>query len=227
MSSLEWKKNDTPASPIFDDIYYAKDGGIAESQYVFLENNHLPERWQKHDHHIVGELGFGTGLNFFNSSRRFVESTSDDQQLIFYSCEKYPLQKSDIEKAMSAFPELKELVSNFLKAYQPDQVGFQHIDLCDLKVRLRLYIGDVIDFLKELPQKANTWFFDGFAPKKNPEMWSEEVFYRAATKSDLGSSFATFASAGFVRRNLEAAGFDVEKSPGFGHKREMMRGCLL
>ncbi|ALB22490.1 tRNA 5-methylaminomethyl-2-thiouridine biosynthesis bifunctional protein MnmC [Piscirickettsia salmonis] len=37
-------------------------------------------------------------------------------------------------------------------------------------------------------------------------------------------SFATFTSAGVVRRALTQAGFVVKKIPGFAGKREMMRG---
>jgi tRNA U34 5-methylaminomethyl-2-thiouridine-forming methyltransferase MnmC len=43
-------------------------------------------------------------------------------------------------------------------------------------------------------------------------------------RTQPGGTFATYTAAGWVRRNLQAAGFDVEKVPGFGGKREMMRG---
>ena len=39
-----------------------------------------------------------------------------------------------------------------------------------------------------------------------------------------GGTFGTYAAAGFVRRNLTAAGFTVERQPGFAGKREMLRG---
>jgi tRNA U34 5-methylaminomethyl-2-thiouridine-forming methyltransferase MnmC len=43
-------------------------------------------------------------------------------------------------------------------------------------------------------------------------------------KTVPNGTFATYAAAGFVRRNLQAAGFVVERRQGFAGKREMLCG---
>jgi tRNA U34 5-methylaminomethyl-2-thiouridine-forming methyltransferase MnmC len=70
----------------------------------------------------------------------------------------------------------------------------------------------------------DAWFLDGFAPSRNPDMWSLELMQALFDKTRSGGSFATYAAAGFVRRNLQAAGFTVDRRPGFAGKREMLRG---
>jgi tRNA U34 5-methylaminomethyl-2-thiouridine-forming methyltransferase MnmC len=40
-------------------------------------------------------------------------------------------------------------------------------------------------------------------------------------KTRSGGTAATYTAAGFVRRNLMEAGFDVERVKGFGRKRHM------
>jgi tRNA 5-methylaminomethyl-2-thiouridine biosynthesis bifunctional protein len=72
----------------------------------------------------------------------------------------------------------------------------------------------------------DAWYLDGFSPAKNPEMWSTDILARVGALSAAGTTFATFTSAGEVRRGLMAAGFAVQKVPGFGHKREMLVGVM-
>jgi len=74
--------------------------------------------------------------------------------------------------------------------------------------------------------KADAWFLDGFAPSKNPQMWEEALMHELANKTNPEGTFATYTAAGWVRRNLQAAGFAVEKCAGHAGKREMMRGVL-
>jgi tRNA 5-methylaminomethyl-2-thiouridine biosynthesis bifunctional protein len=94
------------------------------------------------------------------------------------------------------------------------------------RVLLTLLAGDVRTVLPRLDGCVDAWFLDGFAPARNPEMWQAEVLAQVARLSAPGATCATYTVAGEVRRGLEAAGFAVEKTPGFGRKREMLRGVL-
>jgi tRNA 5-methylaminomethyl-2-thiouridine biosynthesis bifunctional protein len=87
-------------------------------------------------------------------------------------------------------------------------------------------IGDVADALPEICGAIDAWFLDGFSPARNPEMWTQSVFENVVRSSRPGASFSTYTCAGWVRRGLEQAGFQVGKSPGFGRKREMLQGAL-
>ncbi len=73
-------------------------------------------------------------------------------------------------------------------------------------------------------KKWTLWFLDGFAPAKNPDMWTQNLFNAMARLARPGSTLATFTSAGFVRRGLQDAGFTMQKRKGFGRKREMLCG---
>ena len=63
---ITWLKKNVPFSVRFNDIYFSNSGGLEEVQYVFLKGNRLPECWlDKNGQFLIGETGFGTGLNFF------------------------------------------------------------------------------------------------------------------------------------------------------------------
>jgi tRNA 5-methylaminomethyl-2-thiouridine biosynthesis bifunctional protein len=68
------------------------------------------------------------------------------------------------------------------------------------RIQLRLQVDDIAIALPQLTRKADAWFLDGFAPAKNADMWSAEVLAEIARLSQLHTTFATFTSAGLVRR---------------------------
>ena len=78
--------------------------------------------------------------------------------------------------------------------------------------------------MKAYDYNIDAWYLDGFAPSKNPEMWSNEVFARMACLSNEGTSVSTYTSAGFVRRGLTKNGFDITRVSGFASKRHMLKG---
>src|SRR6185312_8018681 len=65
-----------------------------------------------------------------------------------------------------------------------------------------------------------------FAPARNPAMWTAPLLAMVAARSRPGAVAATFTVAGEVRRALAAAGFAVDKRPGFGRKRERLVAAL-
>ena len=222
---LRWDA-DEPQSLQFEDIYFCRGSGAEESQYVFLRHNDLPQRWLGRDCFTVAETGFGTGLNFLLTWQCWRETANTDQRLHFLSFEKHPLRKDDLTRALSAWPQLDQFAQELLDSYPPLVRGFHRIHLEQGRVILTLLFGDVHDVLPSLQATVDAWYLDGFDPARNPQMWSESLFRQLAAKTAVGGTFATFTAAGWVRRGLQAAGFIVEKSPGFGHKREMLHGRL-
>ena len=89
-----------------------------------------------------------------------------------------------------------------------------------------MIIGDANETLSSWNEKADAWFLDGFSPAKNPELWSEPLMSEVAAHTKPGGTFATYTAAGPVRRGLEAGGFTVHRTDGFGRKRHMSRGVL-
>ncbi|PPC94320.1 MAG: hypothetical protein CTY33_04665 [Methylotenera sp.] len=223
-SALEWRDHQ-PYSSQFEDVYFSSDNGLQETQYVFLQGNRLAERWQalQTQHFTVIETGFGTGLNFLCCCQLWLETAPSDATLHFISVEKYPLTLQDLKTALDLWPDLTSYKQVFL-AHYPAMLNGESISISDGRIRLTLLIGDAVTQLAMLNSPADAWLLDGFAPAKNPDMWQPALFSNMARLSHAGTTFATFTSAGDVRRNLIAAGFKVQKRPGFGRKREMLVG---
>ena len=192
---------------------------------MFLYHNHLKERWLAlgdRDLFTVAETGFGTSLNFLCTWQYWREIASPKTKLHFVSTEKYPLSYAELTQTLALWPNLASLADQLLAQYHlPSPMSFD-----EGRVVLTLLLGDARETLTQLHDKVDAWFLDGFAPAKNPELWQPSLFQTIAGLSAPDATFATYTCAGAVRRGLEAAGFQVEKVPGFGCKREMLRGSL-
>ncbi len=234
---IDWSDPAAPVSTQFDDVYFSKHDGAAETDYVFLQHNRLPSRWADHPrrHFTVAETGFGTGLNLlvlwqrFNAFRQ-AHPEARCQRLHFVSFEKYPLSVTDLSRAHRQWPQFDELATELRAHYPPATEGCHRLLLQGGDVVVDLWFGDVLAQLPGLDGGDNgvvdAWFLDGFAPSKNPDMWQPLLFSEMARLSRPDATFATFTAAGVVRRGLQDAGFAVETVPGFGRKREMARGQL-
>ena len=212
-----------PRSIFFDDIYFSGDGP-AETTHVFLQGNNLPQRWEMAPRFTIGELGFGTGLNFLTAWDAWRNASKPETaQLHVISFEAFPLETEEIKRAHAAWPQFADLSAKLRAALPPLQPGVHQCHL-DEETTLTLCYGDALKSLKGLEATIDAWFFDGFSPAKNPAMWAPAVFAQCARLSAPGTSFSTFTVAGSVRRALQQAGFSIEKRPGFGRKREMLAG---
>ena len=225
-ATLEWKDGQ-PYAPGFGDIYFSSDNGLQETEHVFIKGNGLESRFpQASQGFIIIETGFGTGLNFFVVAEKWQQLAPADALLTYISLEKFPLAIADMQQACACWPMFSEMQQQFLPHYAQLKTGENTWQITP-RITLQLWIGDVLDTLPQLTEKADAWLLDGFAPAKNPEMWNTQLFAHMARLSKLESTtLATFTSAGQVRRGLQAAGFDVRKVPGFGKKREMTCGVF-
>lgn len=236
-ANLEFNAEGTPVSRDFDDVYFSNDNGLEETRYVFLEGNHLTDRFPAHsrDIFVVAESGFGTGLNFLTLWQAFDQFRAAHpdatlKRLHFISFEKFPLTAEDLTLAHQHWPELAPWASQLQAQWPLPIEGCHRLLLGDASVTLDLWLGDINALTDKLDdshnQKVDAWFLDGFAPSKNPDMWTEHLFRAMARLARPGATLATFTSAGFVRRGLQDAGFTVRKSKGFGRKREMLTGTM-
>ena len=236
-ANLEFNAEGTPVSRDFDDVYFSNDNGLEETRYVFLEGNHLSTRFPEHPRSlfVVAESGFGTGLNFLTLWQAFDQFRAAHpeatlQRLHFISFEKFPLTAHDLRLAHQRWPELAHWAEQLQTQWPPAIGGCHRLILDDGRVTLDLWLGDINDLTDKLDdsmnQKVDAWFLDGFAPAKNPDMWSPHLFSAMARLARPGATLATFTSAGFVRRGLQEAGFTMRKTKGFGRKRDMLVGVM-
>lgn len=225
-ADIRWQDGD-PVSLLFDDIYYSKAGGLAESEHVFLSGNDFRERISKSASFTVGEIGFGTGLNFLLSWQAWKELSPPRAYLNFISTELYPLSHSDLQRALERWPLLERYAQKLLERW-PLPVSGQHlIEFDEGAVRLLLHFGDARRSLGSLTASVDCWYLDGFAPQKNPELWERSLLEDISRLSAEGSTLSTYACTGDLKRTLTALGWKVEKFKGFGTKRDSIRASFV
>jgi tRNA 5-methylaminomethyl-2-thiouridine biosynthesis bifunctional protein len=225
-AELDWTADGAPRSRRFDDIYFSREGGLDETRAVFLEGCGLPGAWAGRRRFTVAETGFGTGLNALALLDLWRRRRPAGGRLAIFSVEAYPLSSEEAARALAAWPELADLAALLTSRWPRRAPGFHRIDLPELDATLDLAIGEARWGVEAWSGKADAWFLDGFAPARNPEMWRPEVLQAIAARSASGARLATFTVAGSVRRGLQAAGFEVDKRPGHGTKRERLEAKL-
>ncbi|WP_437880751.1 bifunctional tRNA (5-methylaminomethyl-2-thiouridine)(34)-methyltransferase MnmD/FAD-dependent 5-carboxymethylaminomethyl-2-thiouridine(34) oxidoreductase MnmC [Pseudomonas sp. LRF_L74] len=228
-AQLDWNDQGQPFSRQFDDVYFSREDGLGETRHVFLGHNDLPARFAalpENGRLVIGETGFGTGTNFLCAWQSFEREAPAGARLHFVSVEKFPLSPADLGRALALWPELKEQTDQLLEQYVAIHPGFQRLVLAGGRVILTLMIGDALEMLPQLDAPIDAWFLDGFAPAKNPAMWTPELFAELARLSVAGTTLSTFTCTGFVRRALKDAGFAVRRVPGHGKKWENLCGAF-
>ena len=226
-AQLSWLDGQ-PVSADFNDIYFSADAQ-QEGQRVLIQPSELIQRAEQSTEKCftIGELGFGSGLNFFVCADELVQNT--DKILHFISIEAYPLSHEDWRHVLAKLPN-SPTAEALIQSPPPLLTGWHRRSLLQGRVQLSLFHGDVKAGVKELEQwqrqPVNAWFLDGFAPDKNPAMWQQDIFTTLANLSDVGTTVTTFTSAGQVRRDLQAVGFAMEKVDQRPFKRSSLLGRL-
>ncbi|MCA8959154.1 MAG: bifunctional tRNA (5-methylaminomethyl-2-thiouridine)(34)-methyltransferase MnmD/FAD-dependent 5-carboxymethylaminomethyl-2-thiouridine(34) oxidoreductase MnmC [Planctomycetes bacterium] len=224
---IQWTGDD-PTSVAFDDVYFSREGGVEETEHVFLAGNDLPRRWRDAEQFTIGETGFGTGLNFLVIWRAWRRDPRAPRRLHFFSVERSPLSREQLARAHASRAAVAREATDLIARYPTRSPGFHRVSFDEGRVALTLLFGEAVDQLRRVwggtEGVADAWLLDGFAPSRNPDAWTEELLREIARLSRCGATFATYTSAGAVRRGLESVGFEVEKRPGFGNKREMSVG---
>ena len=227
-ADLQWEST-TPKSREYDDVYYSTASGLAETNYVFIQNNEVPTRITTHPDRTfyILETGFGSGLNFLATWHCFQNAhLAGDQppHLHFISFEKHPISADQLKQCLKPWCELAPLARALIDQYPLLTPGWHrlHFERCTLDI----YFGDANEGILDVPTTLDAVYLDGFAPKKNPDLWSQPLLSAIARRCRTGATLATFTAVGEVRRTLMDLGFTMSKVPGFGNKREMLRGTL-
>lgn len=206
----EWRDG-VPVSSLYDDPYYSLENGLAETTHVFIQGNGLPGRLRPGFH--IAELGFGTGLNLLVALR--AARACGALPLRYTGFELHPLSPDDMARALSAFPELTPDAEILVNAWARGP------NLETAELQAQVILGDARKTLPGWDGMADAWFLDGFAPARNAALWEEGLLAEVARHTAPGGTAATYTAAGHVRRSLAAAGFAVERRPGYGRKRHM------
>ena len=227
---LRWLESGLPYSLDFEDTYHSVAGAQAESRFIFLDGSDLAARLalqSKADAFVIGELGFGCGLNFLETWRLWQQSTDRPRRLHYIAFEKHPLRHSDLRRVLEQWPDLAPLSARLLANYPEYGAGCHRLHL-DSGVVLDLHYGDALDSLRSMSEetRVHAWYLDGFSPALNPQLWDIDIAKAIASRSKPRASAVSYSVAGSARRALTEAGFSVEKRPGFGTKRHCLRARL-
>lgn len=191
--------------------YHSIHGAIDESMRVFLELglNDVATRTSKIK---LLEMGFGTGLNTLLT---LVTAERLAIEVEYTAIEAYPIGPDDWSKL-----NYNEVVkTNFLT--QIHELSWEQTHQITLFFALHKHQTTLQEFQTDI--QFDLIYFDAFAPSAQPELWSIDMFSKLATMMVTGGVMTTYCSKSEVRRNLQAAGFRVEKHPGPYRKREVIR----
>jgi tRNA 5-methylaminomethyl-2-thiouridine biosynthesis bifunctional protein len=224
---LAFAADGTPYSAAYGDVYHSAEGGPAQARHVFLAGNGLPGRWQGRRAFTILETGFGFGLSFLATWQAWRDDPQRCERLHFVSIEKHPFAASDLALLWEKYSELESEARQLQNNWPMLVPGMHRLEFEGGNVVLTLFLGDIADGLPQLQLAADAFYLDGFAPAKNPQMWEPRLLRHLGRLAAPGATLATWSVAAPVREALEGAGFAVEKTKGFGTKREMLAGRLI
>ena len=192
---------------------------------MFLAGNGLPARWRGAGRFVILETGFGLGLNFLVTWQAWRASQAGGR-LHFVSVEKHPFRRDDLAALLARWPDLAEPAGELLRQWPPLVSGFHRLHFDQGRVTLTLLLGDAGALLPQLAASIDAVFLDGFAPVRNPGLWSPALLAAITRLCRDQATLASWSVAGTVRGALEGCGWRLQRPPGFATKREMLTGLL-
>ena len=222
---LKWIK-ETPFNESYQDFYFSKEDGYKESNWVYVNANRLTSVFKKNEITVLGELGFGSALNFFSTLDCWNNVRRGQQVLWYVSVEKSPWGKEDQKKVLGKWDYLYQKYEWVIEKMPQPYEGFYLIWLEPYRCYLLLIYGEAENQLAQLSAQIDVWFLDGFSPSKNPELWNDAIFKQLKRLSHSKTTFSSFSCAGFVKRGLLNIGASIEKKAGILGKKEILTGCM-
>jgi tRNA 5-methylaminomethyl-2-thiouridine biosynthesis bifunctional protein len=217
---LQFDLAGAPFSERYGDVYASRNGALEQARHVFLGGNELPARWRGRDQFVILETGFGLGTNFLATWQAWRDDPHRPRRLHFVSIERHPLSAGDLARCAPA--SLGALAAELARAWPPPLSGLHRRTFEDGAVTLTLGLGDARTLIPEMMLGADSFFLDGFAPERNPDLWDASLLKALARLARPGAMLSTWTVARTVRDALTAGGFEVQLRAGFGTKRHML-----
>ena len=211
-----------PFSPAYGDVYKSRAGALQEADEVFVAGGQLKHRWAHAASFTVLEMGFGLGVNVLATLAAWRDDPHRPRRLEIVSVEKHPLDADRMRRGHEALGVDTIDAARLRERLPVAAPGMHRIRLDPAGVTLTLCYGDALQIVPRLRLAVDAFFLDGFAPLRNPDMWSETLIKALARHARTGATLATYSAAGPVRQALAAAGFDASVLPGYGGKRHRL-----
>lgn len=174
----------------------------------------------------IGELGFGTGLNFLTLCGAFLKNAPESTRLDYISLEKHPLSRADLARVAGSHSPPLAHADELIDCWPALLEGWHSRYIANGRIRLLLYFGDAYEGLLDFTGRCHAWLLDGFDPQCNPEMWHRALLGQVALHSEDNARLATFTARGELRRRLESVGFEMRRIDQRPHKRHSLLGVL-
>lgn len=231
--------------PELDETYHSRNGALEEAMYVYIgrglrdwllphgeayqsaARNHgftsdktayltQPTADNSRKNISILEIGFGTGLNAWLTA---LECSLLKVQCNYHSLETIPLPLewiSQLNYTQNVSGSDKEVYMNLHSAeWDKPTTVTPYFSLSKLNTALENFTPT---------QTFDVIYFDAFAPEKQPELWTKELFRKLFDCLNEGGVIVTYSSKGEIKRMWREIGFDVERLPGPPMKRHMLRG---
>jgi len=194
-----------------------KDGSYTAFSEVAGEHYHtisgaIEEAFEKH----VNALGIENGMHIldfcFGLGYNSIAACKDHTNLQITALE------NDI-KIIKAMKNIR--IPDILKIeFDSFRNIAENMDVVDSNNnRIQILLGYALQRIDEIPDgEFDRVFFDPFSPKKQPEMWSEEIFQKIYNKMKNGAKLSTYSCARQIRKNMISAGFKVIDGPIVGRR---------
>jgi tRNA U34 5-methylaminomethyl-2-thiouridine-forming methyltransferase MnmC len=198
--------------------YHSIHGARKESMHVYIKNglDYYLKNYPDKTFIKILEVGFGTGLNALLT--RVQLYLYRDTKAHYSAIEPYPIALNEIKEL-----DYADLFSNKIKE------TYLKFHTCDWGEEV--FIDNQMKFNKEqicledynTDERYDVIYFDAFAPDKQPELWSKEIFLKLYNLMNEGGILVTYCAKGQVKRILKEVGYKLEELPGPQGKREMTR----
>tara|TARA_B100001093_G_scaffold360051_1_gene344754 strand:+ start:2510 stop:3238 length:729 start_codon:yes stop_codon:yes gene_type:complete len=200
--------------PEFDETYHSTHGAIQESFHVFIRSG-LKFKTELNDINVL-EVGFGTGLNALLS---FINSEKTNKNIKYTSIEAYPL-KWDLLSKLNYIDLIfnGKYSATYKKIHTCDWESFYILSSFFTLRKQNVKLQDV-----SFDNEFDVIYFDAFAPRVQPELWTDQIFTSMYKALKPGGVLVTYCAKGSVKRALKYVGFELQSIPGPPGKREMSR----
>lgn len=218
MNDLEVQRTDDGTATLYvkslNEHYHSVKGALTEAKHIYRDcalRHHTTHTGTQPIRLL--EIGFGTGLNAVVTA---MAADATMPPIHYITLEKYPVPTAIIEELNYGSIVDTQLLRDIHTALWEQPVSITPTFTiekrqCDL-------------LTTPLPSDIDVVYFDAFAPKKQPEMWTPDVFARLYKAMRPEATLTTYCAKGVIRRMLQATGFIVERLAGpIGGKREILR----
>lgn len=196
--------------PEWDECYHSKHGAIQEAYHVFIKNG--LDEFESGPISIL-EIGFGTGLNALISA---IEAEQRDLKIHYTAVEAYPIFPEEA-KMMNYGNSINGAAEIFAKIHATDWESKESISENFILTKHKMFFQEI-----SFQNDFHLVYFDAFGFRVQPELWSEQIFASLFGALKPAGLLVTYAARTIIRKNMEVAGFTVQKRPGPPGKREML-----